>query len=173
MAKICDNTSVGILVRNDGKLLMIERKQYNFGFALPAGHQDGDDPIACARKELGEEVGLNMEEGVIRLEMTLQNPCKREKGSHHNWSIVEATKWSGDVNIEQPDDEAKSYLWADKELILILVKKLRDFTEQLGIELTEENIPEIVRETNRGSVWAANPGLEPPMYFLFRKLGIF
>lgn len=172
MAKKCDNKSVAILVRKDDKILVIERKQYNFGFALTAGHQDGDDPLTCAKKELGEEVGLNMEQGVVVLEMKLQNPCKRENGSYHDWSVVEAVKWSGDVNIVQPDDEAKSYLWVDKEAISAMVKKLEDFAKKIDVSLTKENLPEIVRKTNESPAWAQNPGLEPPMYFLFKELHI-
>ena len=38
----CDHTSVGILVWKDSKLLLIERKNFQFGFAPPAGHLDGD-----------------------------------------------------------------------------------------------------------------------------------
>ncbi len=172
MGKIpCDNTSVGILVRNADKILLIERKQYNFGFALPAGHGDGDEPLVCAKKELGEEVGLTMEEGIIRLEMKLPNPCNREGGTHHQWSVVEAEKWSGDVNIKQPDDEAKSYLWADKAKIVDIAKRLEDFVAfVVGIELSPENLPQIVKATNKLPEWKQCPGLEPPMYFLFSIL---
>ncbi len=170
MAKKCDNTSVGILVRNGGKILLIERKQYNFGFALPAGHGDGDSPLVCAKKELGEEVGLVQEEGVVVLEMKLTNPCKREGGTYHNWSVVQAVKWSGDVNIEQPDDEAKSYLWADKEKISSIAKRFEDFAGSIGIELKTENLPTVVKAVNENPAWSENPGLEPPMYFLFKAL---
>lgn len=157
-------------MENDGKILLIERKQYNFGFALPAGHQDGDDAFACAKKELGEEVGLVAEEVVVKLQMRLQNPCKREGGAYHNWSIVEAIKWSGDVNIEQPDDEAKSYVWADKKAILKIAKRLEDFTRSLGLELSQENLPPIVKATNENPAWKVSPGLEPPMYFIFKEM---
>ena len=173
MAKKCDNTSVGILVKNGQKILLIERKQYNFGFALPAGHGDGDDPLTCAKKELGEEVGLTMLEGEIKLNMTLKNPCKREGGTYHDWSVVEAVKWEGDVNIDQPDDEAKSYIWAGKKMIADIAKYLENFAVLIGVELLPENLPQIVEKTNEpGSMWQINPGLEPPMYFLFKKLRI-
>lgn len=170
MAKKCDNKSVGILVKNAGKILLIERKQYNFGFAFPAGHQDGDDLLVCAKKELGEEVGLEMEDGAVRLEMTLQNPCKREGGTYHDWSVVEAVKWSGDVNINQPDDEAKSYIWADEKMIANVAKRLEDFTVLLGVALLPENLPQIVMAMNENQAWEKSPGLEPPMYFLFKAL---
>src|SRR3989338_2169661 len=172
MAKRCDNTSVGILVRDGQKILLIERKQYNYGFALPAGHGDGDDPLTCAKKELGEEVGLTMLEGEIKLRMLLQNPCNREGGTHDDWSVVEAIKWEGDVNIHQPDDEAKSYLWADKEKIANIAKRLEDFAALIRVELLPENIPQIVKATNENPTWENSPGLEPPMYFIFKELKI-
>ncbi|KKT39302.1 hypothetical protein A2W54_02640 [Candidatus Giovannonibacteria bacterium RIFCSPHIGHO2_02_43_13] len=173
MAKRCDNTSVGILVRDGQKILLIERKQYNYGFALPAGHGDGDDPLTCAKKELGEEVGLTMLEGEIKLRMLLQNPCNREGGTHHDWSVVEAIKWEGDVNIHQPDDEAKSYLWADKNRISENAENLEHFVAfVVGIELSPENLPQIVKATNERPEWKQCLGLEPPMYFLFKELGI-
>lgn len=38
MPKICDHTSVGMFVWRGGKLLLIERAKFPFGFAVPAGH---------------------------------------------------------------------------------------------------------------------------------------
>ena len=170
MSKKCDNTSVGILVRDGASILMIERKRYNFGFALPAGHGDGDDPITCAKKELGEEVGLAADELKILLRMELQNPCKREGGGYHDWTVVEAVKWHGDVNINQPDDEAKSYLWADAGMISRLAKRLEGFAASIGLELSLENLLALVLATNENLTWKESPGLESPMYFLFKEL---
>src|SRR3989344_6505300 len=65
MPKKCDNTSVAVIVKDLDcrnfsldRILLIERKIYNPGFALPAGHCDGDDVEKTAKKELFEEVGL-------------------------------------------------------------------------------------------------------------------
>ena len=59
MAKVCDHTSVGMLVYKDDKILLIERKKYPFGFATPAGHIDNKGSYEnAAREELEEEVGL-------------------------------------------------------------------------------------------------------------------
>src|SRR3989344_7546233 len=97
MPKICDNKSVGIIVRKDGKLLMIERKKYPFGFALPAGHQDGDSPEKTAAKELSEEAGLMAENLEKRLEVSFNNPCRRDGGTYHDWTIFEASRWHGEL----------------------------------------------------------------------------
>lgn len=170
MGKICDNKSVGILVWKDGALLMIERKKYNFGFAIPAGHQDGDDPGTTAKKELSEEIGLAAEELEEKLSLTLPNPCKRDGGTHHEWTIFEAAKWSGEI--KPSADETKSYLWADPEKVSQFAQRLKEFAYEKKIVLDQENLPRLVKETNEDVSWQQNPGLEPPMYFLFKKLGI-
>jgi len=171
MAKTCDNTSSGIIVRKAaGKILMIERKKYNFGYALPAGHQDGDSPEAAARKELEEEVGLTAERFIEKLALDLPNPCKRDGGTHHLWHIFETENWHGEVRAS--DDEVKTYIWADAPLIKIWAKNLAVFCSEMGISLAIDNLPQIVKATNESQSWAAKPGLEPPMYFLFQQLGI-
>jgi len=170
MTQQCDNKSVGILVWDEGKLLMIERKKYNFGFALPAGHQDGDDSETAARKELAEEVGLDAESLEKKLTLTLPNPCKREGGSHHEWTIFETAKWSGKV--KPSADEAKGYLWADRKKLVELSRRLEEFAAEINVLLNPENLPRLVKATNEIISWRKNPGLEPPMYFLFKKLGI-
>lgn len=149
---------------------MIERKKYNFGFALPAGHQDGNNPETTAKKELLEEVGLAIDNLERRLFMSLPNPCKREGGTYHDWTVFEATSWSGEVKASA--DETKSYIWMDQETIARTTKRLEDFLVSANISLTKENLPEIVRKTNEDSAWAADPGIEPPMYFIFKELKI-
>ncbi len=170
MAKQCDNKSVGILVWNKGKLLMIERKKYNFGFAIPAGHQDGDDPETAAKKELFEEVGLKTEGLEKKLEIGLPNPCKREGGTQHDWTVFEARGWVGEL--KPSPDETKSYFWANREKIIQLSGRLQGFAESKGISLSPDGngLPRLVEATNTDLSWQEKPGLEPPMYFLLKEL---
>ena len=170
MAKTCDNKSVGILVWRDGALLLIERKKYNLGFALPAGHQDGDDPEKAARKELEEEMGLYAETLEKKLTLMLPNPCRREGGTHHEWAVFEAAHWNGEV--KPSPNETKNHLWADKEKIAWLAATLENFAQQRDIPLTIEALHELVRASNEDGAWQENPGLEPPMYFIFKELRI-
>ena len=168
MSKICDNKSVGIVVWKDVKLLMIERKKYNPGFAIPAGHQDGDDSRTTAMKELSEEVGLIAEELKEEFTETFQNTCKRENGTHHEWTIYTAEKYSGEIKTSE--DEVKSYSWVDEETFVLLLEKLEKFVEEQNLELKIENLSEIVKRTNESDSWKNSPGLEPVMYFIFEKL---
>ncbi|OGM93697.1 hypothetical protein A2935_01595 [Candidatus Wolfebacteria bacterium RIFCSPLOWO2_01_FULL_47_17b] len=170
MAKACDNTSGGILIRKGEDILMIERKKNNFGMALPAGHLDGDTSGAGTARELDEETGLIADELTLRVEKILPNPCKRDGGTHHAWSIFEATHWHGDVR--PSESEVKSYFWASPQKIKELSKKLEDFAREKKIRLIEDNLPSLVKETNEDPSWISHPGLEPPMYFLFKELKI-
>lgn len=168
--KQCDNKSVGILVWKDGKLLMIERKKYNFGFAIPAGHQDGDTPEETGQKELFEEVGLIMKTFQKMLTESLPNPCKRTGETFHDWTIFEATNWSGEI--KPSSDETKSYLWATEKEIKDMVQRLKNFASEQNIPLEKDSLSRLVSATNQQPSWEQNPGLEPPMYFLFKKIGI-
>lgn len=170
MPKVCDNTSVAILVWRDSKLLMIERKKYNFGFAVPAGHQDGLDPVQTANSELGEEIGLTPDALEQKLELALPNTCKRDGGTHHLWTVFEATTWHGEIKPSQ--DETKSFIWADREALLKMVAVLEEFSKRKGIALDTAHVAELQRATNEDKSWIAQPGLEPPMFFLFKRLGI-
>ncbi len=172
MSKLCDNKSVGILVWKDDTLLMIERKKYNFGLAIPAGHQDGDDPKTAALNELSQEVGLSTPELQEILSISLPNPCKREGGTHHEWTIFEARGWTGEVR--PSPDETKEYFWADRKRIAQLTGRLQEFAASNSISLHPDGhgLPRLIEITNADPSWHENPGLEPPMYFLFKELGI-
>jgi len=168
MPKVCDNKCVGMLVWDGDKLLLIERKEYNFGFAPPAGHLDGLSPEEAAKNELREEVGLETGELRETLSKNIPNPCRREQGSHHLWFIYEISRWSGSV--KPSADETKGYLWADKGKLRELAKRLEDFAGTPGLDV--RGLPSLVDATNLSADWKNNPGLEPPWYFILKELGI-
>jgi ADP-ribose pyrophosphatase YjhB (NUDIX family) len=127
--KTCDHTSVGMCVWKDGKLLLIERKKFPPGFAVPAGHVDGDaDFEAAARRELKEEVGLDAGELELMYEARHENPCRREGGTWHYWKIynVEVT---GDV--KRSEEETKQAGWYSVEEIKAMEDKLEPIMREL------------------------------------------
>lgn len=154
MAKVCDHTSVGMLVWKDEKLLLIERAKFPFGFAIPAGHVDGDPSYEeSAKRELSEEVGL--EAGSLKLlaEGRKENPCRREDGSWHYWKMYEVVT-TGDI--KRSEDETRQVGWYTKEQI----QELRDKTKKyMNKEIAESD-------------WEQSPGLEPVMYEWFKELNI-
>lgn len=114
----CDNTSVGILVFQDNKLLLIDRKKPPYGFAAPAGHVDdhGDPEDSeekrfeyAALEELEEETGLHAGELTLWAYGRMENPCRRPGGSWHYWRIYIAGKVTG--TLRPSKDETKGHFW--------------------------------------------------------------
>ena len=135
MSKVCDHTSVGMLVWNGDKLLLIERAKFPFGFAVPAGHVDDDISFGdetnnheaayqkTARRELKEEVGLDAVGLELITEGRKENPCRREGGSWHYWKFYKANV-SGDIasKVVRSLDETKNVGWYTKTQIQELAK---------------------------------------------------
>lgn len=153
MVKICDHKSVGMLVWKDEKLLLIERGRFPFAFAPPAGHCDGDDFEFTAKKELQEEVGLNVESLKLLIEGRKENPCRREDGTWHHWQIFEV-EFSGDVN--RSLEETKQTRWVNK-----------DELKSLAVRTEEYRAGKISEEE-----WEKSPGLEPVWYDWMKDLKI-
>ena len=154
MTKICDHTSVGMLVWKEDKLLLIERKKFPFGFAIPAGHVDEDKSFEdAATRELKEEVGLDTTDLKLIIEGKKENSCRREGGTWHLWKIFEIAT-SG--NLRPSMEETKKVGWYSKNEI----NKLADRTKKyINKEVSEEE-------------WESNPGLELVMYNWFKELKI-
>lgn len=115
----CNNTSVGVLVERDGKLLLLERKNIPLGYAPPAGHvKDGETYEEAAVRELQEEVGLQAQNLSLVIEGRKEFGCKHGSTWHY-WKLYKA-----DVNgeIKKNDDEAKQVGWFTTEEI----KKLQN-----------------------------------------------
>ena len=154
MPKICDHKSVGMMVWKDEKLLLIERARVPFGFAIPAGHVDGDKTFEeSAQRELKEEVGLDAKELRLIMEGRRENPCRREDGTWHYWKIFQVVE-SGDV--DRSRDETRQVGWYTKEQIRELGNKTEKYRNK---EISEEE-------------WEKAPGLEPIMYDWFKELKI-
>ena len=94
---LCPRGSVGAIVRQDGKILMLYRKVFPLGLAAPTGHIEkdkGETPEQALRRELREETGIEAETFRPVLQKTYSNPCS--KGfTHHEWAVYEVDSWSG------------------------------------------------------------------------------
>lgn len=152
--KVCDNKSVGMLIKMNGDILLIERKKPPFGFAPPAGHVDAKGSFEnAAKEEVEEEVGLIPKTIKLLAEGRKENPCRREGGTWHYWKIYQVDT---EGEIKRSEDETKQANWfsADK------IKSLAQRTEKyLAGEIPEEE-------------WQQSPGIEPIWLEWFRELNI-
>ena len=154
MPKKCDHTSVGMFVWKNDKLLLIERARFPFGFAIPAGHVDGDATFEkAAERELSEEVGLVAESLKLISEGRKENPCRRTDGTWHYWKLYQIIT-SGEI--KRSEDETKMAGWYTKDEIKALADKTKKYNQK---EISEDE-------------WNKNPGLEPIMYEWFKELKI-
>lgn len=140
--KVCDHTSVGMIVRKEDKMLLIERMKFPFGFAPPAGHLDGDLSYeVAAKRELEEEVGLKATSLKLVFEGRKDNPCRRPGGTWHEWKVY-GVEVEGEV--KRSEDETKQAGWYTKQEIEKLAERTRQY---LAGGISDEK-------------WQANPGLE-------------
>jgi len=152
--KDCDNTSVGMFIWKDNKLLLIERKKFPFGFAVPAGHVDNHGSFEnAAKEEVQEEIGLKLTKIKLIAEGRKNNRCRREGGNWHYWKIYEV---EAEGNIKPSGNETKQAGWYTKEQIKRLSKRTERY---LRGKLSEEE-------------WQALPGIETVWYEWFKKLEI-
>jgi ADP-ribose pyrophosphatase YjhB (NUDIX family) len=152
--KICDHTSVGMIVWQEDKLLLIERGRPPYGFAPPAGHVDADILFQdSAKRELFEEVGLTTVNLELLVEGRKENSCRREGGTWHYWKIYQV-ETTGEI--KRSEDETKQARFVGREEILKLAERTKKY---LNKEITDEE-------------WENAPGIEPVWYDWFKKLKI-
>ena len=103
--------SAGIIIQNSqNEILMIDRANYPYGWACPAGHIDeGETPDQAVVREAKEETGLELIDHELLLhEYISWNECALgEKG--HDWFVFRALGWEGEV--KQAEKEAKAIKW--------------------------------------------------------------
>ena len=107
--------SVGALITQNGKYLMIDRTSPPLGFACIAGHiDDGEEEVQALKREIKEESGLTVRDLKLLFKEKIDwNWCKRGIKVHY-WSLFNC-KVSG--KIKQNKEESKSINWYTKKQI--------------------------------------------------------
>jgi ADP-ribose pyrophosphatase YjhB (NUDIX family) len=139
----CNNTSVGVIVWREEKLLLIERAKPPYGWAPPAGHVDmGEFPEEAAKRGLLEETGLSAFQTSLVHTNTYLNKCRRPGGSYHMWNVFQAWVMGKE---RRSTSETKSLRWVTVEELCGLIALTYHHTEN---EATQAE-------------WRIHPGLEP------------
>ena len=101
--------SVGALIKESGKYLLIDRVKPPYGFAGIAGHvNEGEGPEQALLREVEEESGLKIESYNLLFEEELDwNLCSKGVGTHC-WYLFDC-KVSG--RIRRNPAESKSVGW--------------------------------------------------------------
>lgn len=171
MIKICDQKGAGMVICRDNKFVVIERRNYPESFALPAGHLDGDDHEGAALRETVEETGLIVSLASMLLKEEICNPCKREKGVRHYWSVFKAKDWFGEL---KAGSDTKTAVWMPIEELRRLMKRTEYFSRSKGIAwydvgtLTKAIFGD-PQNPQTDPEWKEQMGLEPVWYYILRK----
>lgn len=174
MTKRCDNKSVGLLIEDErGRMAVIFRKNYPQAYAPIAGHVDGDDPRDAAKKEAVEEGGLALGRFVKIFEENIPNPCKREGGTHHVWTVYEVYGWDGEFH---SGSDAKETRWLERAELERIAKRTEYFIKKFGVR--KNDVDRLTRAIFGNSQqpatdpeWEKEPGLEPVWYYILKCLG--
>jgi ADP-ribose pyrophosphatase YjhB (NUDIX family) len=152
--KVCDHTSVGMLVWDNNKLLLIERKKFPFGFAPPAGHVDGDPTYeVAAKRELREEAGLETVSLEPVLDKDKSNPCRRKDGTWHHWTVYNVTTKG---ELKRSEEETKQIGWFSVAEVQALAERTEGYLQG---KISDE-------------AWRQQPGLEPVWYEHLKDLKV-
>ena len=117
----CNHQSVGVIIKKNEKMLLVDRKKFPYYWASVAGHIEDDElPNAAARREVKEEVGLKIR-GLVPLlnKKRFNNPCHRGSTFHYWW--VYLADCTGKVRIREK--EVKRFGWFTKEEIKQMIAK--------------------------------------------------
>ncbi len=127
------HTSVGAIIEKDGKILMLDRKNFPYGWACPAGHkEENEKPEEALIREALEETGLKIKKYKLLFhEFISWNECNRGEKGHH-WYVFKAVSWESDI---RKNEEAKEMKWIEKsEISKLLLEEIWAYIfKKLGI----------------------------------------
>lgn len=110
--------SVGAIIKRGGKILMIDRTIFPFGFACLAGHvEEGEPAEEALKREIAEESGMSILNCRLIIEEEVDgNVCSRDVAVHY-WYVFECD-CEGEPQIFSTEE--KSIGWYSPEEIKTL-----------------------------------------------------
>lgn len=94
------HSSVGAIIKQDNKILMLDRINIPLGWACPAGHlENGETSDQAVIREVKEETNLTIKKyNLLIHEFVWFNTCKRGF-TGHDWRVYEIIDWQGEIKL--------------------------------------------------------------------------
>jgi len=167
----CMNRCIAMIVWNESYLLLIERKKYPYGFALPGGHlEENENYKDAGRRELKEETGLN----AVKLKYILEDViydngrvCSKGSDEPHICKVYRAF-YEGSLKLNKK--ETKSIGWYSMLELYDLALKTNNYLDKLITEKEWENSPGVVPVCYK---WFVELGILGSGYNFYKKRKIF
>ena len=104
------------------------------------------------------------------LEKDFANPCKREGGDHHRWSVYGAQEWSGETSIrEEEKEKVRRISWTSAEGLRQAVARTESFARKYELDPAGD-LTSLTRRLCEDVEWQNEPGLEPVWYLILKEL---
>lgn len=107
MEKITKHSTIGAIIEQDGKILMLDRKNIPLGWACPAGHiEAGEAPEETLIREIKEETDLNVKKYKLLIHEFVPFGTCRRGFTGHDWSVYEVVDWQGEIKLNHEEHKA-------------------------------------------------------------------
>lgn len=127
--------SVGAIIKQDGKYLLLDRKNPPPGYACLAGHIDeGETPEQAILREIPEESGLEVISVKLLFEELLDGEdyaCKRGIQPHY-WYVYSA-ETKGNIKIDEKESKSLNWYTPEQLKTLKLERCWKKFFKELKI----------------------------------------
>ena len=132
MVQKCPEATVGALIVNDkDEILLVKSYKWGNKYTVPGGHIElGERSEAAVKREVGEEVGLEVEPVKVLLVQEAIYPADYVKHEHYIFLDYLCRSKSSAVKLDEK--EIQKYLWVNPRHALQL--DLESFTRNLVVE---------------------------------------
>jgi len=103
------HSAVGAIIRQNEKILMLDRLSIPLGWACPAGHiEAGETPEETLIREIKEETNLDINKYKLKIHEAVNFGTCGRGFTGHDWYIYEILNWQGEIKLSS---EHKNIGW--------------------------------------------------------------
>lgn len=127
--------SVGAIIRDGTKILLLKRRAFPYGYDIPAGHVEyNEEPIEAVKREILEETALKVTHTKLLFKGVMKGNRCRYGADSHIWYVYECNYEKG-IPILNPESEVIGWFELDEVNTLDIIPSAK----QLFAHIFPEN----------------------------------